>query len=87
MCAEAGKRPNIILLGDSLGDTTMADGIAMQTKLSIGFLNDNVDALLPKYLEAFDVVVVDDGTFDLVNDILGEAAQQDAEVAAGAAAK
>lgn len=36
-------RSNIVLLGDTLGDLTMADGMPYkQTLLTIGFLNDHV---------------------------------------------
>lgn len=40
---ELRERPNVLLLGDSLGDLTMADGVQdMQNILKIGFLNDKV---------------------------------------------
>lgn len=39
---------NIILLGDSLGDLTMADGVPnVENMLKIGFLNDKVGPVLP----------------------------------------
>lgn len=40
---ELQGRPNVLLLGDSLGDLTVADGVAKpQNILTIGFLNDQV---------------------------------------------
>nr|XP_033786487.1 cytosolic 5'-nucleotidase 3A isoform X2 [Geotrypetes seraphini] len=62
---------NIILLGDSLGDLTMADGVANVEKiLKIGFLNDKVDELLEKYMDNYDIVLVKDETLDVANSIL-----------------
>ena len=40
---ELRERPNVLLLGDSLGDLAMADGVAQpHNLLTIGFLNDQV---------------------------------------------
>lgn len=40
---ELQGRPNVLLLGDSMGDLTMADGLPEhQNILTIGFLNDQV---------------------------------------------
>lgn len=39
---ELSGRSNVILLGDSIGDASMADGVSHDTVLKIGFLNDNV---------------------------------------------
>lgn len=42
---ELQGRPNVLLLGDSLGDLTMADGVAQpQHILTVGYLNDQVSA-------------------------------------------
>ena len=59
------ERKNVILIGDSLGDLRMADGIKdLNVVLSIGFLNKNVEGNLAKYKESFDIVLVDDQTMD-----------------------
>ena len=73
---EAGARPCVLLVGDSLGDLRMADGADnAQEVLTVGFLNDRVEARLPSYAEAFDVVVVGDAGFGAVNELLAELLQ------------
>ncbi|CAG8748740.1 18824_t:CDS:1, partial [Gigaspora rosea] len=59
------NRGNVILLGDSIGDVHMADGIQHEICLTIGFLNHNVEDYLDNYLETFDIVVIDDGPMDI----------------------
>ncbi|XP_053570406.1 cytosolic 5'-nucleotidase 3A isoform X3 [Bombina bombina] len=62
---------NIILLGDSLGDLTMADGVPnVEHILKIGYLNDKVDALLEQYMDSYDIVLVKDETLDVANSII-----------------
>ncbi|NWR88520.1 5NT3B nucleotidase, partial [Furnarius figulus] len=68
---QLSKRTSIILLGDSMGDLTMADGIPnVENILKIGFLNDKVEEQREKYLDAFDIVLESDETLDVVNGIL-----------------
>ena len=69
-CQEIINRKNVILLGDSLGDLGMTEGIEHDTILRIGFLNNHQESLLPTYLDNFDVVITGDGTFDYINNIL-----------------
>ncbi|KAK1173468.1 cytosolic 5'-nucleotidase 3A isoform X3 [Acipenser oxyrinchus oxyrinchus] len=62
---------NIILLGDSLGDLNMADGVTnVENILKIGFLNDKVEERLEKYLDSYDIVLVKDETLEVPNSIL-----------------
>ncbi|XP_015217687.2 cytosolic 5'-nucleotidase 3 isoform X1 [Lepisosteus oculatus] len=69
--AELGDRRNIILLGDSMGDLTMADGVQnMENILKIGYLNDKVDERKEQYLNSYDIVLEKDETMDVVNAIL-----------------
>ncbi|NXH12580.1 5NT3B nucleotidase, partial [Bucco capensis] len=68
---QLSTRTSIILLGDSMGDLSMADGVpSVENILKIGFLNDKVEEQREKYLEAYDIVLESDETLDVVNGIL-----------------
>uniref|UniRef100_A0A667ZKN0 5'-nucleotidase n=1 Tax=Myripristis murdjan TaxID=586833 RepID=A0A667ZKN0_9TELE len=68
---ELQGRPNVLLLGDSLGDLTMADGVSQpQNILTIGFLNDQVEERKESYVNSFDIVLVKDETMDVPNAVL-----------------
>ncbi|KAL4118098.1 hypothetical protein PRIC2_010425 [Phytophthora ramorum] len=58
------KRHNILLLGDSLGDSNMANGLDFEEDeiVRIGFLNDGAEEKLDQYLERFDVVLTKDSS-------------------------
>lgn len=59
---------NVILMGDNLGDLNMSDGVSgVDNILKVGFLNHYSEDRLKKYVESFDVVVVDDQTMDVGN--------------------
>lgn len=65
------ENSNIVLLGDSLGDLSMADGVPnVENILKIGYLNDKVEDLLEKYMDSYDIVLVKDETLDVANSIL-----------------
>ncbi|XP_039214823.1 7-methylguanosine phosphate-specific 5'-nucleotidase isoform X3 [Crotalus tigris] len=67
------KRTNILLLGDSMGDLSMADGVAdMENILRIGFLNDRVEERREKYIEAYDIVLEKDETLDVIQIALSD---------------
>uniref|UniRef100_A0A5F9CJW3 5'-nucleotidase n=3 Tax=Oryctolagus cuniculus TaxID=9986 RepID=A0A5F9CJW3_RABIT len=64
-------RTNILLLGDSMGDLTMAEGAPdVQNILKIGFLNDKVEERRERYMDAYDIVLERDETLDVVNGLL-----------------
>lgn len=68
---ELRARPNVLLLGDSVGDLSMADGVQdMENILKIGFLNDKVEERKQLYLDSFDVVLIKDETLDVPNAVL-----------------
>ncbi|KAI7980194.1 Cytosolic 5'-nucleotidase 3 [Camellia lanceoleosa] len=58
--ASVKKRTNVLLLGDHIGDLGMSDGLNYETRISVGFLNDNVMNSLDSYREAFDVLYLND---------------------------
>ncbi|XP_030591690.1 cytosolic 5'-nucleotidase 3-like [Archocentrus centrarchus] len=68
---ELHTRPNVLLLGDSLGDLNMADGVQDQENiLKIGFLNDKVEERKQSYLDSYDIVLIKDETLDVPNAVL-----------------
>uniref|UniRef100_M4C7A7 5'-nucleotidase n=1 Tax=Brassica campestris TaxID=3711 RepID=M4C7A7_BRACM len=54
------QRTNVLLLGDHMGDLRMSDGLNYESRISIGFLNDNVEKSLESYRKAFDIVYLND---------------------------
>lgn len=69
---EVKERKNVILLGDSLGDLNMSEGLEHDIILKIGFLNDKEDELLEEYKKHFDLIITDDGSLEEVNKLLQE---------------
>ncbi|BET01464.1 Pyrimidine 5'-nucleotidase (UMHypothetical protein-1) [Nesidiocoris tenuis] len=73
---DVSHRPNVILMGDSLGDANMDEGVHGDVvTVKIGFLSVNMDEYLPQYLEKFDIVLLDDQTMDIFNAILDQFAK------------
>ncbi|KAM4622536.1 7-methylguanosine phosphate-specific 5'-nucleotidase [Discoglossus pictus] len=68
---QIGHRSHILLLGDTLGDLTMADGVTnVDNILRVGFLNDKIQEQADVFLQSYDIVLVGDETLDVVNGIL-----------------
>ncbi|XP_022957072.1 7-methylguanosine phosphate-specific 5'-nucleotidase A [Cucurbita moschata] len=60
--ASVRKRTNVLLLGDHIGDLGMSDGLNYDTRISVGFLNDNIENSLDSYRNAFDIVYLNDAS-------------------------
>ncbi|CAN0558534.1 unnamed protein product [Ectocarpus sp. 12 AP-2014] len=55
----------------------MAKGLSAEETLTVGFLNDKVEERTDAYLKAYDVVILGDGSFDFVLELLEEVASKD----------
>jgi cytosolic 5'-nucleotidase 3 len=69
---EIKTRKNVILLGDNLGDLMMSEGIDHNSIIRVGFLNENEEKLLEQFKDNFDVIILNDGPMDFVNDLVKE---------------
>ncbi|PAV79996.1 hypothetical protein WR25_07709 [Diploscapter pachys] len=70
---EIHGRPNVLLMGDSLGDVSMDVGAKEeQASLKIGFVNHDPDSLVEKYMDHFDIVIVMDQSMEVPNLIINE---------------
>ncbi|VVA38454.1 PREDICTED: cytosolic [Prunus dulcis] len=58
--ASVKTRRNVLLLGDHIGDLGMSDGLNYENRISVGFLNDNVENSLDSYRKTFDIVYLND---------------------------
>ncbi|XP_005726157.1 cytosolic 5'-nucleotidase 3 [Pundamilia nyererei] len=68
---ELRTQTNVLLLGDSLGDLNMADGVQdMENILKIGFLNDKVEERKQSYLDSYDIVLIKDESLDVPNAVI-----------------
>ena len=65
------ERKNVILLGDSLGDIGMSEGIEHDTILRIGFFDkEEINGLRKQYIDAFDILLTEHADFSYVNELL-----------------
>ncbi|KAJ0866366.1 putative 5'-nucleotidase [Helianthus annuus] len=58
--ASLKKRTNVLLLGDHMGDLRMSDGLNYETRISVGFLNHNIENSLDNYRKGYDIVYLHD---------------------------
>ncbi len=66
---DVSTRKNALLLGDSLTDLQMSEGLNHDTILKVGFLNtwkEQDQQKLKAYAESFDVVLINDDSMDFV---------------------
>lgn len=66
------NRTNVLLLGDHIGDLGMSDGLDFENRISIAFLNDNVEQWMETYKQAFDIVLPNDASMRKVVDLVHE---------------
>ncbi len=64
------QRKNVLLLGDSPGDVHMADGFDYENILKIWFLNNETPELRKLFLEKYDVIILNDGDMEYINDMI-----------------
>ncbi len=64
------EKKNVILLGDSLGDVSMAGSLNHEAVLKIGFLSGDKD--LGAYKKVYDVLVLNDGSLEFVIKLIKE---------------
>jgi cytosolic 5'-nucleotidase 3 len=67
---EIKERKNVILLGDMIGDSKMAEGIEHDMVLKIAFFNENGENRKREYEKHYDMLILDDGPMNDVNEII-----------------
>lgn len=66
------NRKNVILLGDSLDDVGMVTGFDYDNLIKVGFLNAEIEKNFEYYKKTFDVIILNDGSLNFVNELLRE---------------
>ena len=70
-CAGVDTLGCCLLLGDTLEDAQMVDGVDCEAVIRIGYLNEDVDKNCDAYLNVYDVLICEDGDMKSVNQLLG----------------
>jgi 5'-nucleotidase len=63
------SRSYVLLLGDTIGDSCMADGLAHKCVIKVCFMNKYTLAEKDKYADFFDVLILEDGSMEFVNEL------------------
>jgi HAD superfamily hydrolase (TIGR01544 family) len=63
-------RPDVILMWDSLWDPGMITGFEYKNLLKIGFLNENIEELLPEYQKQYDILYTHDSDAESLLEII-----------------
>lgn len=66
------NRKNILLLGDSIDDVDVVQGLTYANLIKIGFLNENMEKNIEQYKKVYDVVILNDGSLNYINGLLNE---------------
>ncbi|ESR59037.1 5'-nucleotidase [Citrus sinensis] len=77
--ASVKNRTNVLLLGDHIGDLGMSDGLKYETRISVGFLNDNIENNLDNYRNAFDIVYLNDAPMWEVVELVSQLCSNEAQ--------
>ncbi len=64
------KRKNVILIGDSLGDSHMIEGLDHNQVIKICFINEDTKNSTEVYCKKYDLLILNDGPMDYVNKLL-----------------
>jgi 5'-nucleotidase len=69
---ELRKRENVLLLGDSIEDIKMIKGFKYNNLIKVGFLNENIEENLEEFKKNFDVIILNDGSMEYVDNLVRE---------------
>jgi len=64
------ERKNVIVVGDSIGDIHMAEGVDHNCVVKVGFLNKGQESALDDYAREFDIVLQDDLSMTYLIDLI-----------------
>lgn len=67
---EAKQRKNVLLLGDSLDDIHMSEGIPHDTIIRVAFMNKDTEKHIEEFKKCYDVLLLNDCSMDFVVDFL-----------------